>query len=166
MIPIKSAREIDKMRHGLPHGKRCSRSGERADPARDFDQGNRSGGGGSDAGRRSAERVSWVSAGASCFPRQHLHFAERRDCARHRQPAPDPIRRHREARYRRGSGWLGGRYRGDHPSWHDRRADRETARGDAKRAATGHRLTLVPANGWATFARRSRTKRCATISAW
>ena len=34
-----------------------------------------------------------------------------------------------------------------------------------KRAATGHRLALVPANDWATFARRSRMKRCATISA-
>ena len=53
------------------------------------------------------------------------------------EPAPDPIRRHREARHRCVAGWLGGRHGGDSSGWHDRRANRETARGHSKARCDG-----------------------------
>jgi hypothetical protein len=46
-----------------------------------------------------------------------LHFPERRDRARHREPAPDPIRRHREARHRCCSGWVGRRHGSERFPW-------------------------------------------------
>ena len=110
-----------------------SRTGERTDSARDFDQGSRQAA--ADLMQEAGVQSAFLGyRSGTRFPGKHLHFAERRDRPRHRQPAPDSIRRHREARHRRDPGWLGGGHRHDGSGRDDRRAGGEIARGDRKRA--------------------------------
>src|SRR3982074_2445459 len=108
MIPIKSAREVEKMR------KSCRTASDILDRVGDLIRPGISTKEIDEAAADLMEEAGVKSAflgyrlPPAVFPWEHLYFIKRRGGARHRQSTPRSIRRHREARHWRDSRWLGG----------------------------------------------------------